>query len=233
MRQSAVRVVAASNFTAGVLFGNSPAVVLPPGLSSEWFDVLVGASTDSPLRPEKLNLLTTFRLADWRGKGLPELLDAVAELRVSDVGVTVCGAGVPSTELQQLVARYHFCTLLPGLTDRELAREFAAADIFVLATRTRSGGRASGEGFGLVLLEAQVAGTPVVGPAYGGSHDAYIEGVTGVTPSDESAQALARVLDELLDDPARLTVMGRDAADWARKSFNPQEYARLATERLL
>ena len=122
MRKNNVRVVAVSSFTAGVMFGNSPAVVLPPGLSREWFELLVGASAEAPRRRYKLNLLTTFRLADWRGKGLPELLHAIAELPGPDVGITVCGAGVPSTELKQLVARYHFCTLLAGLTDPELAR---------------------------------------------------------------------------------------------------------------
>ena len=81
--------------------------------------------------------------------------------------------------------------LRPGLTDHDLAAQFAASDLFVLASRTRSGRRPCGEGFGLVLLEAQVAGTAVVGPAHGGSPDAYLDGVTGATPRDESAAALA------------------------------------------
>ena len=82
----------------------------------------------------------------------------------------------------------------PGLSDRELARQLAGADLFVLATRSRGGRHTSGEGFGLVLLEAQVAGTPVVAPAHGGSHDAYIEGITGLAPMDETAGSLARVM---------------------------------------
>jgi glycosyltransferase involved in cell wall biosynthesis len=86
-----------------------------------------------------------------------------------------------------------------GLSDRDLADELAAADLFVLATQTRSGRRAVGEGFGLVLLEAQAAGTPVIAPAYGGSREAYIEGVTGVAPLDESAEALLRSLQDLLE----------------------------------
>ena len=79
--------------------------------------------------------------------------------------------------------------LRPGLSDNELAHELAAADLFVLATQTRSGRGSVGEGFGLVLLEAQAAGTPVIAPAYGGSHEAYVEGVTGMAPTDESVEA--------------------------------------------
>jgi hypothetical protein len=37
-----------------------------------------------------------------------------------------------------------------------------------------------------VLIEAQVAGTPVIVPAYGGSSSAYVEGMTGAAPTDES-----------------------------------------------
>jgi glycosyltransferase involved in cell wall biosynthesis len=131
------------------------------------------------------------------------------------------------------VSAYPWCRLRPGLTDRELAAQFAGSDLLVLATRTRSGRRASGEGFGLVLLEAQVAGTAVVGPAHGGSPGAYLDGVTGATPRDESAEALAQVLDSVLREPARLAEMGARGAAWAQASFAPDRYAALAVDRLL
>lgn len=84
-----------------------------------------------------------------------------------------------------------------------------------------------------MLLEAQVAGTAVVGPAHGGSLDAYLDGVTGATPRDESAAALAAVLDGLAGQPARLAEMGRQGAAWARARFAPDRYAALAVDRLL
>jgi glycosyltransferase involved in cell wall biosynthesis len=84
-----------------------------------------------------------------------------------------------------------------------------------------------------VLLEAQVAGTAVVGPAHGGSPDAYLGGVTGATPRDESTAALTEVLGELARKPARLAVMGRQGAAWARERFVPDKYAALAVDRLL
>ena len=85
----------------------------------------------------------------------------------------------------------------------------------------------------MVLLEAQVAGTPVIAPAHGGSHEAYVEGVTGVAPADESAEALARTMQDLLKDPARLAEMAVLAAQWTRRAFDPDDYARLAVRRLL
>jgi phosphatidyl-myo-inositol dimannoside synthase len=233
MRGSAVRVVAGSSFTAGALTETCRASVLPPGLPRHWFDTLVNESSRARGKKSDLCLLTTFRLGQWRGKGLRELLDGVAALGRSDIRVTVCGSGQPSPELQHLVAQHHWCALRPGVTDRELAQQFAEADLFILASRTKRGRHPSGEGFGLVLLEAQVAGTPVVGPAFGGSRDAYIDGVTGLTPADETAESLASLLDSLLQDPCRLAQMAKQAAEWSRASFDPELYARRAVARLL
>jgi phosphatidyl-myo-inositol dimannoside synthase len=73
----------------------------------------------------------------------------------------------------------------------------------------------------------------VVGPAHGGSPDAYLDGVTGATPRDESVAALSRVLAEVAAEPGRLTAMGARGASWARDRFAPARYAALAVDRLL
>jgi phosphatidylinositol alpha-1,6-mannosyltransferase len=233
MRRGNVRVVAVSNFTAGSILRHTRATVLPPALSREWFDTLAGAVAARPDRSPGIRLATSFRLAEWQDKGLPQLVAAVEALGRPDVRLTICGSGQPPPGLLRLVTAHSWCTVRPGLSDDDLARELAAADLFVLATRTRRGRHAAGEGFGLVLLEAQTAGTAVITPAYGGSHDAYIEGVTGVAPADESAEALTRTLDGLLKDPARLSWMGRRSAKWAREAFAPERYPRLAVRMLL
>ena len=233
MRGAGVRVVAVSNFTAGAIMRDCGATVLPPALSREWFDTLAAAAAGRPGRGPGIRLMTAFRLGEWQGKGLVQLVAAVTALGRPDVSLTICGTGEPPTGLLRLVSEHSWCTVRAGLSDGDLAGELAAADLFVLATRTRGGRRAVGEGFGLVLLEAQAAGTPVIAPAYGGSRDAYVEGVTGVAPSDESTDALTRTLHDLIKDPFRLAQMGRHAAQWTRQAFAPERYAQLAVKRLL
>lgn len=236
MRRRDVRVVAASSFTAGALFPGGQAAVLPPGLSRAWFSELASASSvvlPGLPAPAGLEVMTAFRLGEWRDKGLPQLVTAIAALDRADVRLTVCGSGEPPADLLAHVAGYPWCTVRAALPDRELAARYAASDVLVLATRTRSGKRPCGEGFGLVLLEAQVAGTAVIGPAYGGSPDAYLDGVSGATPRDETAAALTAVLGNLASEPGRLRVMGARGAVWARARFAPDRYAALVAERLL
>lgn len=232
MRRPEVRVVAISGFTAGAVGVGCHATILPPTLSRVWFDTLVAAG--SSVDPNRgYELVTAFRLAAWREKGLPQLIEAVAALGRNDIHLTICGSGDPPPDLLSALDGCSWSTLRTGLADGELARQLAAADAFVLATRTSQSRHGCGEGFGLVLLEAQVAGTAVIAPAHGGSSDAYVEGVTGVAPTDESAEALARTLDEFLRDRSRLVWMGERAAVWARESFAPERYPELVARRLL
>ncbi len=233
MRRPDTRVVAVSNFTAGALLSDCQATILPPGLSANWFATLVDAAKAEYYREPGVHLMTAFRLVDFRSKGLPQILAAVARLGRSDVRMTVAGSGPAPAEMCQLIGKHPWCRLRSGLSNEELAAELATADLFVLASRTRHGHGASGEGFGMVLLEAQVAGTPVVGPAFGGSHEAFLRQVTGEAPVDETAESLSAVLDRLLKDPEKLKQMGRQAAQWSRKCFAPDAYASRVVSALL
>lgn len=232
MRSPKMRIVATSSYTAGALSRIGSTKVLPPGLSKEWFQVLVGSAARSN-RKSGLSLMTAFRLAQWREKGLLQLLGAVRSLSRSDTRLVICGSGQPTADLLELIEQYKFCTLRIGLTPSQLASEYAAADLFVLATQPSSGSYTYCESFGLVLIEAQIAGTPVVAPAYGGSRDAFVSNHTGLAPSNESVGALAEVLDELLSDRDRLATMGDNAKTWARKTFEPDQYASRAIDVLL
>jgi glycosyltransferase involved in cell wall biosynthesis len=135
MRRRGVRTVAASGFTAGSLAGDVQATVLPPGLSQNWFEMLVDAADGVRDLSPGIQLATAFRLAAWREKGLRELIDAVSALNRHDVRLTICGSGEPPAEMMSLIADHGWCSLRAGLRGEDLARELAKADLFVLATR--------------------------------------------------------------------------------------------------
>jgi D-inositol-3-phosphate glycosyltransferase len=99
-----------------------------------------------------------------------------------------------------LAARVRF---LGAVEHENLADYYALADVCVVPSRT--------ETFGLVALEAQALGTPVVASAVGGLTEIVVDGETGILVGDRDPQAFADAIATLLDDPQLLGRMGTAA----------------------
>jgi phosphatidyl-myo-inositol dimannoside synthase len=223
LRRSHCRVLTISRFSAGGLVSIGVSQVLTPGLARNWYEALIQtprANLTEEAAP--LRLLTVFRLDAADSKGLPLLLDALGRVRDTYAcHLTVAGSGTLPSDLSIRVDSMPWVSVVARPTDNELAQLYAAADVFVLATRTRVVPPISGEGFGMALVEAQLTGTPVVAPAFGGSDDAFLFGMTGVKPTDESADALADVIEQLASDPELRARLGENGRLWAQAEFNP------------
>ncbi len=91
----------------------------------------------------------------------------------------------------------------PALPRTELARWYAAASLVCVPSYSES--------FGLVAIEAQACGTPVVAAAVGGLPTAVRDGQTGWLVASHDPIAWARAIEYLLSDQSRLARMGRRA----------------------
>jgi glycosyltransferase involved in cell wall biosynthesis len=80
-----------------------------------------------------------------------------------------------------------------------------AAMLVLPGIRTATGRE---EGLGMVLLEAAATGLPIVGSRVGGISECMIEGKTGFLVPERDEDALARRMEELLEDPDRRHRMG-------------------------
>lgn len=83
------------------------------------------------------------------------------------------------------------------------------------------------EAFGLVFVEAQAAGLPVVAFLGGGSADAVVDGETGFLTPNLDEEAFTSALRRLLADPALRGQMGARAHELARRFDRHKNYARL------
>ncbi|MFD0377680.1 D-inositol-3-phosphate glycosyltransferase [Streptomyces sp. NPDC127112] len=101
------------------------------------------------------------------------------------------------------VLRHH-----PPVPQRELALWYRAADVLMVPSRSES--------FGLVALEAQACGTPVLASAVGGLPTAVRDGVTGVLVPGNDPAEYARKLLWFAEHPGEAEVMGRAAVSHAR-----------------
>jgi phosphatidylinositol alpha-1,6-mannosyltransferase len=101
----------------------------------------------------------------------------------------------------------------------ELARYYAAGDVFAMPCRTRRGGL-DVEGLGIVYLEASAAGLPVVGGDSGGAPDAILDGETGYVVGGRDVPALAARLAALLSDRAVARAMGEKGRAWVEREWS-------------
>ena len=109
--------------------------------------------------------------------------------------------------------------LEPPCPQSELADWYRAADLVLVPSHSES--------FGLVALEAQACGTPVVAAAVGGLRTAVRDGVSGVLVEGHDPAVWARVLSGLLASPARLSALARGAREHAAAFSWPATAERL------
>jgi phosphatidylinositol alpha-1,6-mannosyltransferase len=229
VRARLLEMVAISDFTAGAVVGLGNARILPPGVSNNWFSRLTQvADTRERRSPGSLRVLTVVRLAEAAKKGVLELAAAVAALRVEgrQVELIIAGSGrLPADIATVAHSLSGGCTVRTSLSDEELAVLYSSVDVVVLATRLSARRRdRSGEGFGFVLVEAQLAGAMVIGPAFGGSAGAYLEGVSGLRPRNESSGELVRLLRWCDGHREEIASMGSAGQQWTQTRFSPNVY---------
>ncbi|MEV2216433.1 D-inositol-3-phosphate glycosyltransferase [Streptomyces sp. NPDC050997] len=143
------------------------------------------------------------------------LLDERPDLR-SQIVVPVVGglsgSGLAKPEgLQKLASRLGIADVVrfqPPVGQEQLADWFRAASVLVMPSYSES--------FGLVAIEAQAAGTPVLAAAVGGLPVAVRDEQTGVLVRGHNPADYARVLRGFADDPTRLARMGEAAARHAQ-----------------
>jgi glycosyltransferase involved in cell wall biosynthesis len=148
-----------------------------------------------------------------RAKGIDVALRALrllpeTELWVVGDGAEMAGLQALSRELG-VEQRVRFL----GLQSR-VDPFMQAADCFVCPSRWA-------EAAGLVNIEAQACGLPVVASRIGGIPEYVADGQTGLLFAPESHEDLARAIRRLLDDRAECVAMGRRAREWAVQQFSP------------
>jgi D-inositol-3-phosphate glycosyltransferase len=198
-------------------FGLSGArlTVVPAGVDLDVF------TPDGPAAPhDGIELLFAGRLQPLKGpdvaiRTLAEVRRQRSDVRLRIVGGASGGSGVATSveALSALAAELgvaEHVVFEPALPQAELAARLRAADLVLVPSRS--------ETFGLIALEAQACGTPVVAARVAGLE--VVVGDGGVLVDGHDAADHARAVLDLLADPERMARM-RDAglADAAASSW--------------
>jgi phosphatidylinositol alpha-mannosyltransferase len=168
-------------------------------------------------------------------KGLLDLLKAHRILRKTGSGsrLLVVGSGPQEREARRYVATRGLqgVEFLGRVTDAEKAQLFRTADVYVSPAT-------GGESFGIVLLEAMAAGTPIVCSDIHGYKGVVRRGREALLVPPREPKELAVAIDGLLRDPAAradMAAAGRERAEefsWPRVTAKVETYYGFVIRRL-
>ncbi|WP_344423416.1 D-inositol-3-phosphate glycosyltransferase [Pseudonocardia ailaonensis] len=211
-------------------------VAIPPGVDLERFRPGSGAVARARLGIARDAVVLVFVGRIQPLKAPDVLLRAAAEMLRRDPELrrrlVVVVAGGPSgsgltepTALQELAAHLGISDVvrfLPPQGGAELAQLYRAADVVAVPSHNES--------FGLVALEAQACGTPVVAADVGGLPVAVADGRSGLLVPGHGAEQWASALAAVALDPGRRAALSAGAVDHARDfSWDRTTDALLAT----
>jgi phosphatidyl-myo-inositol dimannoside synthase len=200
-------------------------VRLTPGVDTETFspgtggDVVrkrLGLSADQPV-VVCVARLTARKGQDTLIRAWPQVLRAVP-----DAALLVVGDGPHRATLERLadetgVRRHVVFTGAVPWTD--IPPYFDAGNVFAMPCRTRLGGLEP-EALGIVFLEAQASGLPVVVGDSGGAPDAVVHGETGYVVDPYNPVAVAAKVSDLLTDTRKARAMGDRGRAWVRENWS-------------
>ena len=162
------------------------------------------------------HLMITVGAVKYR-KGCHHVIEALPAIqtRVPDVRYTIVGFPDEKEYVATLKRRITELNLesvvewRSGISDEDLRTLYARASVFVMAPVSTPD---EFEGFGLVYLEANAMGLPVVGMRGSGAAEAISNGISGIVVDENDVGGLARAVTSILTDrheAERLSVGGK------------------------
>ena len=195
-----------------------PCPNLSPEQASEW--KVEEIFQDHQLKDKKI-LLTVGRLVERKGhdmviKALPQIIKAVP-----DVIYLIVGNGPHKKALEKLSNQLRlgdYVKFISVADQNDLAAFYQICDVFIMPARELENGDV--EGFGIVYLEANLFGKPVIGGRSGGVPEAIVDGQTGILVNPVDSEEIAQTAISLLTDSAYAAKLGTQGLGRVSEKFD-------------
>lgn len=166
-------------------------------------------------------IFTVSRLVEFKGTEFG--IRAVARLVKQRPGIryAIAGDGPLRESLEALVTELgleQHVEFLGQVSSEDLRRIFGDCDLFMLNSVIASDG--CSEGQGVVLLEAQASGAPVIGSRSGGIPENIVEGRTGFLVPERDPEAVAEKIAYLMDNEELWASMSKAAPQHVAENFD-------------
>ncbi len=160
-------------------------------------------------------------------KGYDKMIEALPSVikKVPNVQYIIVGNGPFREELESLIKQHdvgNYVKIFDKVTDDELPYYYKCCHVFCMPSRSlknKYGETIDVEGFGMVYLEANLFGKPVIGGNSGGVPEAIKHNVSGLVIDPTNVQELAQSLITFLTDDKLAAKMGLAGSEHAQKNF--------------
>jgi glycosyltransferase involved in cell wall biosynthesis len=182
-------------------------------------------------RVSPFTLLTVARLdANERYKGHDLVIKALALLKAKDLNIiyNIIGDGTDRVRLEQLAKDLMVdkqVNFLGKVSFDEIKDAYHDCHLFIMPSyySIRPDGYPTGEGFGIVYLEAGASGRAVIGCDVGGQTDYIRDGINGLLVKPDEAD-IAKKIEYLYGKWDLLEVMGRNGRKIVEKEFSMNRF---------
>ncbi|MCK5270266.1 MAG: glycosyltransferase [Sedimentisphaerales bacterium] len=174
------------------------------------------------INPQKtINILSVGRLVDMKGREYAIRAVAKVAEKYPNVRYQIAGDGPLREELQVLIQQLQMENVIRlhgWVSTEKLDALYNAAHIFLHPSVTASNGNMEGQG--VVLIEAQACGLPVLATRHGAFPESVLDGQSGYLVQEKNVDALAEKLTYLIEHPETWPEMGRKGRKFVEKKFD-------------
>ena len=195
--------------------------VVAPGVDLQTFspgDGKAAARNRLNIAPDAIMLTFVGRVQPHKGpdvllKAAAEMVMHTPHLRAKLAVVIIGGASGSINELEKIKSLARFLKIedvthfIEPASREVLPDWYRASDLVCVPSYSES--------FGLVALEAQACGTPVVATAIGGLRTAVSDGISGSLVDGHDPKAWSAVISRLIMEPQRRLLLGMNAVEHA------------------
>jgi glycosyltransferase involved in cell wall biosynthesis len=206
-----------SNYLKAYLYKVS---IVPPGVDLTRFNrSVIPTGLPADVSEKRTVLFVGSINKSQAHKGVDILIKAFAKLPDSfnDTQLVIVGDGDAKSSYKELVMNLGIESrvIFAGFVeDKLLPQYYKKADVLVMASTDNN------EGFGMVYIEANAVGTPVIGSRIGGVPYAIVDKQTGLLVKPGSVTSLKQALETVLSDRVLAGKLGDNGATRAEQQFD-------------
>jgi len=205
--------------------------VLHPGVDASLF---VPAIDDETFKQqmgwqERKVIITVGRLQERKGQDMMIRATALLKQQFPDILYAIIGRGECLESLQALSKECgvnNHVQFLTEVTDPQMIQCYQQSDVFILPNRTIGNDI---EGFGMVLVEAQSCGKPVIAGDSGGTKETMLLNQSGYVIDCTDAQSICTAVAKLLADPEGSAKMGEVGRQHVESELDWQAHVQKAS----